>query len=98
MGRARDDTRYLAARKALKARDHTCHLCGGEIDMQLINPDPGAWTCDHLIPTSKMPKDDPRQWDINLLRAAHRWCNLSRGAKPVGRPGLNASRQWGRRG
>lgn len=87
----RDDPRYLAARKELKKYGRPCHLCGYPIDQQLKWPDPGSWTCDHIIPTSRLAPDDPRQWHISNLAGAHNYCNISRNNKPLG---LNTSQQW----
>jgi len=87
----RDDPRYLAARLELKKYDHTCHHCGYPIDMQIKYPHPLSWSADHIVPTSKLAKDDPRQWHISNLQGAHARCNQSRGNKPIG---LNTSQNW----
>lgn len=80
------DTRYLASRATLKQYDHTCHHCGYPIDMQLRYPHPLAWSCDHIVPTSTLTRDDPRRWHISNLRATHARCNQARGNKPVPPP------------
>ena len=91
----RDGPLYKAARLALKAIDHICHHCGYPIDMQLDYPHPLSWSCDHIVPTSQMTHDDPRQWHISNMRALHMRCNQSRGAKPAPHTqGLNTSQQW----
>ena len=93
----RDDPRYRAARLQLKTWDHTCHQCGYPIDTQLAYPHPLSWSADHIVPTSKLAKDDPRQWHISNLEATHLRCNQARGAKPTHRhttQGLNPSQQW----
>jgi len=91
----RDDPRYKAARLALKAYDHTCHWCHYPIDPQLNYPHPLSWSADHIIPTSQMQPDDPRQWHISNLSAAHFRCNQARGAKPLPHTrGLNTSQPW----
>lgn len=54
-----------------------CHLCGMG----------GADTADHLIPHSKGGTDD-----LHNLRAAHRFCNVSRGARGLVRIRPNPSR------
>lgn len=87
----RDDPRYLAARKELKKYDHTCHVCGYAIDPQIKWPHPGSWSADHIIPTSRLTPDDPRQWHISNLQAAHMRCNSARGNTPLG---LNTSQVW----
>jgi 5-methylcytosine-specific restriction endonuclease McrA len=82
----RDDPRYRAARLELKKWDHTCHLCKHPIDMQLRWPHPLSWSADHKVPTSGLPRDDPRQWHITNLAAAHLRCNEARGNKTIRRP------------
>lgn len=59
-----------------------CHLCGGA----------GANTADHLIPVKFRP-------DLELVRdnlhAAHRSCNMKRGARPIPAPRqVKTSREW----
>lgn len=90
----RDDPRYKRAREELKRIDHQCHLCGHTIDIQLHYPHPLSWSSDHIRPTSTLAHDDPRQWHISNLRAAHLRCNQARGAKPTRGGGLNPSRDW----
>lgn len=92
----RDDPRYKASRFELKKRDQICHQCSYPIDMQLHYPHPLSWSADHIVPTSKLARDDPRQWHISNMQAAHLRCNQARGNKPATArtAGLNTSRDW----
>lgn len=47
-----------------------CHICGR----------PGADTADHLVPVAR----GGDWYDLANLAAAHRRCNMSRGARSVG--------------
>ena len=82
----RDDPRYRKARAELRKWDNVCHICRLPIDMQLRYPHPLSWSADHKVPTSELDDDDPRQWHISNLQAAHLRCNEARGAKRVTRP------------
>ncbi|MQB00507.1 MAG: HNH endonuclease [Actinobacteria bacterium] len=71
-----------------------CSICGKPIDYNLPPNHRDGFTVDHRVPLSKAP------WLANdraNLRAAHRSCNSSEGAKARPRPRtprLPTSRQW----
>lgn len=62
-----------------------CALCGRPIDLALRYPDPGAFTVDHILPTSHGGSDDYEQ-----LRPAHFRCNRARSNGPDGSVGRNS--------
>jgi len=84
--RSYDDPRYQQAIRELRKRDDPCINCGLTIDPQLRWPHPLSWSADHLIPTSKLPPNDDRQWHISNLAASHLRCNESRGNKTKTNP------------
>ena len=88
------DSRYIAACRQLRKIDHTCHGCTYPIDTQLRYPHPLSWSADHIIPKSKLTRDDPRMWRISNLQAMHLRCNQARGNKTPQPRGLNTSQQW----
>ena len=53
--------------------DFTCHLCGGELKAD----DDVHW--DHVDPISRGAKGTV----LHNMHAAHAWCNLSRGNRPI---------------
>ena len=68
-------------RRILVARyGPSCHLCAGDIDLELRWPDPKCFTRDHLKPRRAGGRDT-----IRNQRPAHKVCNESRGAKPCAR-------------
>ena len=91
--RVYEDQRYVANRERLQKIDDVCHWCGRAIDMQLRYPHPASWSCDHIIPKVHLQPDDPRNWHISNLCAAHLRCNQARGDKPMSQ----APAQRGRR-
>jgi len=53
-----------------------CHICGKLVDKNLIWPDPGFASHDHVIPLSKGGTHT-----FNNVKLAHLRCNLSKNAK-----------------
>ncbi|MGE5747422.1 MAG: HNH endonuclease [Solirubrobacterales bacterium] len=67
---------YRRLAKKIRREQQVCHLCGLPIDPDLKPPHPGSFTVDHIVPLSMGGKrDDPAN-----CRAAHRLCNMKRGA------------------
>lgn len=67
---ARTGRRWRALKIRIIARDGgLCHLCGAL----------GSDTADHLVTV----KDGGAIYDMSNLRAAHRRCNLIRGARSI---------------
>lgn len=60
-----------------------CHLCATPIDDTAHPNSPLALTMDHLVPrsTGDTPDDSPSN-----LRPAHRYCNSTRGNRPIQTP------------
>lgn len=64
-------------RAEIAARDgYRCGLCHRKVDMRLSGLHPKGPTIDHIIPLS-VSRDD-RRTNVQL---AHRFCNLSKGAR-----------------
>lgn len=71
----KDATPYTLAEIALRDT-FRCGLCGGKVDMSLSGMTSEGPTIDHVVPLS-VSRDD-RRANVQL---AHRFCNLSKGAR-----------------
>lgn len=89
--RGRSGRPYERAKSALKREgSHVCIHCGKSIDLTLPSTDKWSWTLEHVVPLHHAPELalDPRNH-----AEAHRFCNESRGTKPIA-PRVIGSRSW----
>ncbi|QGJ92104.1 HNH endonuclease [Gordonia phage Keelan] len=85
MSRTRDEAYKRKRRRLLRETDGICWLCGEEIDMTLVFPDPMSFSADHVYPVGEgNPNAGP-------LMAAHLRCNQRRGK---GTKDIRHMREW----
>lgn len=65
-----------ADREIFERDNWVCHLCGLLIDPSVSRMDPAGATIDHVLPIARGGVDSPEN-----VKAAHRSCNLKKGAK-----------------
>lgn len=69
--RCKAQTRTEATPGELARRDGPyCQLCGCDVDLAAVHPDPMRASVDHIVPRSRGGSDDP----VNL-QLTHLWCN-----------------------
>jgi len=77
---------YAARRRgvdlsAIAERDEwRCYLCKADVPRWAVAPDPWSATWDHVVPVSAGGPDHEAN-----IRLAHLWCNIKKGAGPIGR-------------
>jgi 5-methylcytosine-specific restriction endonuclease McrA len=93
---------WKRVRALVIASSSVCHLCR----MPLVPDAPARsrWSTevDHVVSVKRLKQLYPTDWwslalDPNNLRAAHQWCNRSKGAKTraaASRPVRGQSRTW----
>ncbi len=87
----RDSPKYKTQRAALRLRRLPCWLCRQPIDYDAPPDAPTAFSLDHVQPVSTHPH--LAEVESNQ-RAAHRRCNLSRGAREPALDLGEPSRPW----
>lgn len=65
----------LIRRYIMERDEWSCHICDGRISKRLQSPHPDSATIDHLLPLAAGGTNE-----IDNLAAAHRRCNLAKGA------------------
>lgn len=94
MGDVRGTRAFKALAAKLRAEGQPCHLCGHAIDYSIKGAasrrHPWSFVADHVIPVSRDPS---LALEPSNLRAAHRWCNGSKGNR-AGLKRRDNSRRW----
>lgn len=78
-GRVNDGRRPLTVFDLAERDGAICHLCQEPVDMTIPGRDRFGPTVDHIVPVKLGGTNDPSN-----LALAHKFCNASRGVKPVG--------------
>lgn len=74
--RQRTGRPYLRLRRQVLDEEPSCGICGGGIDPNLLYPHPLSGSLDHIVPLAA----GGTALDRDNVRAAHLYCNKSRGA------------------
>lgn len=72
-------TQWRKLRERVRLEESHCHLCGELIDFARQWPDRWAFVVDHVVPLSA----GGAAFDRENVRAAHAFCNGSKGAREV---------------
>jgi 5-methylcytosine-specific restriction endonuclease McrA len=80
---------WRRVREQLRAMGMPCWLCGHPIHYGAHHLHPLSFTADHVVPRSKGGAPT-----LDNVRAAHRKCNLQRGARTDWSPSVITSRTW----